>query len=186
MVDQYCGGTFIQTLIMPPGQPSGAAINPLTLAQQALSSAPFTQLSVQMSPPSGREAVNFWIFRSVSSGFAPVTASATAGGVTSTVSITAQSVTWDMGDGTASFTCQGPGVPYDPTRSFDSQVPPPCGYRYSRSSADQPGGTFTVTATVHYHATWTVAGAPGGGDLGPVDRSVSIPVVVGEIQVVNQ
>ncbi|HEX3539606.1 MAG TPA: hypothetical protein VHT75_04105 [Acidimicrobiales bacterium] len=45
---------------------------------------------------------------------------------------------------------------------------------------------FHLTATVHFAATWTVAGARGGGNLGTVDRSVSVPVTVGEIQILNQ
>jgi hypothetical protein len=93
-------------------------------------------------------------------------------------------VTWVMGDG-YSVTCQGPGVAYDPSRPFASQLPPLCGYVYSRSSANEPGEAFQATVTVHYGATWTVTGAPGGGSLGPVVRTVTVPVSVGEIQVVN-
>jgi hypothetical protein len=129
--------------------------------------------------------VNFPIWLSLSSGFATVRASASLGGVTSVVSVTPLSVTWNMGDG-GSVTCNGPGVPYDPSRSFESQSPPPCGYRYQHSSANEPDQVFQVTATLHYHATWTVSGAGGGGDLGPIDRSVTLPVTVGEIQAVNQ
>jgi hypothetical protein len=184
-IDVYCGGTYVNTVWQGPGQgPTAPQVNPAQLAQQALASAAFQQLGVVMSPPSGREAVNFPIFLSLSSGYAPVTASASAGGVTSTVSIVPGSVTWAMGDG-GSVTCQGPGVPLDPSRPFAAQLPPPCGYRYQRSSANEPGQAFQVTATVHYNATWTVTGAAGGGSLGPVDRSISVPVTVGEIQVVN-
>jgi hypothetical protein len=104
--------------------------------------------------------------------------------VTSTVSVSPVSVTWNMGDG-GSVPCGGPGVAYDPSRPFASQVPPPCGYVYRSSSAGQPGLQFPVTATVHYQATWTVIGAAGGGSLGPVDRSVSLSVSVGEIEALN-
>jgi hypothetical protein len=80
-------------------------------------------------------------------------------------------------------------VPFDPSRSFDSQLLstglPPCGYRYQRSSANQAGQAFQATATVHYSATWTVTGAPGGGSLPAVNRSVTVPVTVGEIQILN-
>jgi hypothetical protein len=63
---------------------------------------------------------------------------------------------------------------------------PPCGYKYQLASANKPGGIFQVTATVHFIATWTVTGARGGKDLGPIDRRVSVPVTVGEIEVLNQ
>jgi hypothetical protein len=56
---------------------------------------------------------------------------------------------------------------------------------YQRSSANEPGQAFQLTATVHYGATWTVTGAPGGGALPGVDRSVTVAVTVGEIQILN-
>ena len=184
--DVYCNGVWDDKVFVPAGTavPGGAVANPLVLAEQAEDNAPFPHLSIVMSPPSTREAVNFPIFLSLS-GYSPVSASAAAGGVTSTVSVVPGTVTWNMGDG-HTVTCNGPGVAYDPSRSFASQLPPPCGYTYSVSSADQPGEVFQVTATVSYSATWTVTGAPGGGTLGPVNRTASIPVTVGEIQVLNQ
>jgi hypothetical protein len=183
VTDVYCGGTFVGTVFGGPGGPVLPA-SPAQLAQQAEASAPFHPIQVVTSPPSSREAVNFPIFLSLGSGFAAVSATASAGGVTSTVTITPTGVTWAMGDG-HSVSCAGPGVPYDPSRSFASQLPPVCGYEYSRSSANQPGGVFVVTATVHFSAKWTVSGAPGGGALPAVDRSVTLPVTVGEIQILN-
>ena len=185
-VDVYCAGTYVNTVWQGPA--AAPAVNPTELAQQALASAVFQPIQVAMSPPSGREAVNFPIFLSVGSGFGPVLASASAGGVTSTVNIVPIGVTWDMGDG-HSITCQGPGVRYNSSQPFDSQLLstglPPCGYKYSMSSASRPGQTFLARVTLHYRATWAVLGAPGGGVLPPVDRSVTLPITVGEIQVLN-
>jgi len=183
--DVYCGGVFTQTVFVAAGAggPGGLVVSPVQLAQRALASAPFKPLTIVMSPPAGREAVNFPIFLSLQ-GYTSVSASASAGGVTSTVSIVPGSVIWQMGDG-HSVSCAGPGVAYDPSRSFASQLPPVCGYEYSTSSANQPGEVFVVTATVHFNATWTVSGAPGGGVLPAVDRSVALPVTVGEIQILN-
>lgn len=43
-----------------------------------------------------------------------------------------------------------------------------------------------MTATVHWHVTWTAEGAPGGGDLGTIERrSAPVMVPVAEIQAVN-
>jgi hypothetical protein len=185
VTDVYCGGTWVTTVFGgPPGAGPVVQVNPLALAQQALASAAYQPLQIHTDPPSGRLVVNFPVWLSLSSGFAPVSASASVGPVTSTVSVTPVSVAWSMGDG-GGVTCQGPGVPYDPARPFDQQVPPSCGYQYGTSSAGQPGQQFTVTATVRYQATWTVTGAPGGGSLGPVDRSVSVPVTVGQIEAVS-
>ena len=97
----YCDGVFQGLIVTPPGGGS-PTVSPAQLAQRALVSAPFQPIRVQMSPPSTREAVNFPIFLSLGSGFAPVTATASAGGVTSTVTITPNSVTWIWVTGTRS------------------------------------------------------------------------------------
>jgi hypothetical protein len=153
-----------------------------------LASAPFPPIQVQINPPPNHEAVNFPIFLALTSGYTPVTASASAAGATSTVTITPTGVTWNMGDGNT-VTCQGPGVPYTPANPFNSQLGtnglPACGYKYSLSSANQPGEVFQAVVTIHYNATWTVTGAPGGGNLGPINRSLTLPMTVGEIQVLN-
>lgn len=113
----------------------------------------------------------------------PVTASASAGGVTSTVTATPMRVIWDMGQGD-SVPCDGPGVPYQPGVPDDRQ-PSNCHYTYRRSSAGQPGQAYTITATIEWETTWTVSGAAGGGDLGTVSRSSSTPIQVAEIQTIN-
>lgn len=183
-VDVFCGGSYVSTTYRRPAGPTGPAVSPVVLARQAVAEAAFPVLAIRTDPPSGRLVVNFPVWLSLSSGFAPVSASASAGSVTSSVSVRPVSVTWSMGDG-GSVTCDGPGVAFDPARPFDAQVPPPCGYSYARSSATELGQQFTVTATVSFRATWTVSGAAGGGVLGPVVRSVSVPVRVGEIEAVS-
>jgi hypothetical protein len=187
--DVVCNTVYTNRVFVPAGSvPAGPVVNPVQLAQEALASAPFKPLQVVMSPPASREAVYFPVFLSLSSGFSTVTASASAGGVTSTVSIVPRSVTWSMGDGN-SVTCTGPGVPFVPSLPFNSQLTPsglpPCGYKYGASSANSPGQAFQMTVIVHYTASWTVVGAAGGGVLPPVDRSVTLPVTVGEIQVLS-
>ena len=113
----------------------------------------------------------------------PVTASASAGAVTSTVTATPERVVFDMGQGD-SVTCTGPGLPYDPRLSDDAQ-PSDCKFTYPASSARSPDKTFTVTATVEWHVTWTASGAAGGGDLGISRRSSTTKVRVAELQVLN-
>jgi hypothetical protein len=168
--------------------PAGAAppgVSPLVLAEQALGSAVFPQMAMGTNPPSGRLVVNFPVWLHLSRGWAPVSASASAGGVSATVTAAPSQVTWSMGDG-GSVTCGGPGVAYDPSRSYESQVPPSCGYTYRAPSTGSPGGVFMVTATVTWQVSWTAAGAAGGGALPAVSRSESVPVTVGEVQVVEQ
>src|SRR5262249_21171983 len=93
-VDVFCGGTYVMTVYRQPGGPAAPAVNPLGLAQQALATAAFPGLSIHTNPPSGRLVVNFPVWLWLSSGFAPVSASASAGAVTSTVSVTPASVSW--------------------------------------------------------------------------------------------
>lgn len=113
-------------------------------------------------------------------------ATASVPGVSATVVAVPQKVVWDMGDG-RTVTCDGPGRAYDPSAPYASQSPE-CGHTYTRSSAGQPGppaNAYVLTATVHWHATWTSSGVAGGGDLGIV-TSTSDPLALraNEIQTV--
>jgi hypothetical protein len=85
-----------------------------------------------------------------------------------------------MGEG-GSVTC-GPGTAY--TFQNTSQTPS-CSYTYLSPSASRPGGTYTVSATILWHATWTAAGAPGGGNLGTIRRTASTQITVGEAEALN-
>ncbi len=162
------------------------AVDLAALAQQALQNTPIPSPAIGMSPaPGERQVVNvptwLWIDRAA---WGPVSAVASAGGVTVTATATPQSVAWDTGNGD-SLSCDGPGTPYDPRRR-DAEQRPSCSYTYRRSSAQAPGGTFAVTATVVWHVVWTAAGMPGGGDLGTAPRSETVPVRVAEIQSINR
>ena len=161
-------------------------VDPVALAQQALAYTPMPNPAVGMSPPPGREQlVNLTTFLWIDKAqWQPVSASASAGGVTVTTTATPHRVVWVMGNGD-SVTCDEPGVPYDPSRS-DADQPDRCRYTYQRSSADQPNGAFTVTATVEWQVTWVATGAAAGaGNLGVVGRSSSFPVRVGEAEATN-
>src|SRR5207244_3829971 len=104
-------------------------------------------------------------------------------GITVTVTAEPQRVVWDMGNGDQ-ITC-GPGTPYDPSKpEADQQTD--CSYTYRYSSAAQPNERYVITATVEWVATWTAAGAPGGGSLGVVRRSSSVAVRVAEAEAINE
>lgn len=172
----------------PGGGGGGAAPpppSPGALAVQALNRTPLPAPRVSMSPGGSipllvNLATYLWIDPAQ---WRPVTASASAGAVTSTVTATPERVVWDMGQGDT-VTCDGPGEPYVPTLSDDAQ-PSDCKFTYRASSARTPDKTFTVTATVEWHVTWSASGAPGGGDLGISRRSSTTTVRVAELQVLN-
>jgi len=168
--------------VAPGGRPP--TTNPLALAQQAMSRIKLAAPAMEMAPAASRGVVNLlaylWIDRGI---WTPVAATAAAGPVSATATATPDKVIWDMGNGDQ-VTCTSPGVPYDLNTPREQQHTD-CGYVYPRDSHSQPGGTYTVTARVYWHVTWTAAGAPGGGDLGDIaGATATTQVTVDEIQAI--
>ena len=106
-------------------------------------------------------------------------------GVSVTVRAVPEALDWDMGAGKdATVHCTGPGRPWNPALPEDRQDTA-CSFVYTRPSIDQPGLRYPVTATLRWRVSWSVSGAPGGGDLGTVSRSTTTSVRVIEVQTVN-
>lgn len=161
-------------------------VNPQQLAQQALNEVPLPQPGINMNPSSDKGAVTnveTWLWID-SRQWQPVSASASAGTVSVTTTATPDHVVYDMGNGDQ-VTCGGPGTPYDPNRPAADQSTD-CSYTYHRSSANQPSGRYTVTATVFYSVAWNATGIAAGGALAPVTQSSSVAIRVAEIQTLNQ
>lgn len=108
----------------------------------------------------------------------PITASASAGGITVTATARVDTITWSMGDG-STVVCQGAGTPYD--ESYGDAQSPDCGHVYTVTSAGEPGGKFTVAATSDWVIDWAGAGQTGTIRMDELQRSVQI--AVGEAQV---
>ena len=167
--------------------PQAQAVNTSALAQEGLGYTPLGSPNIRLNPSANQDQlvnVTTWLWLNGAS-WTPVSATASAGGVTVTTTAVPQKVVWTMGDG-GSVTCAGPGTPYDPSRP-DAQ--PSCSYTYRRSSAGQPDGTFTITATESWLVSWTAtgvpAGMPAGGSLGIVTHSSQVAVRVAESQAIN-
>ncbi len=190
---KFCGeqaapkapGTGFELTYVPPSGPSAPPVDPVGLASDALQRTPLPEPQITMAPsPDIPQLVNLATYLWLpAEQWQRETVSASAGGVTSTVTATPMRVIWDMGQGDT-VVCNGPGVPYRPELP-DEQQPSDCHFTYRASSAGQPGQAFTVTATVEWETTWAVTGAPGGGSLGTVSRSSSIDVQVAELQSLN-
>jgi len=146
----------------------------------ALASAAIPAPSIGTNPDSHNLLVNYPTRLFLQGGWAPVSATATVGHVSAAITATPYKVVWTMGDGSV-ITCDNPGSAYNPNASWDAQNPPPCGYTYANSSADQPGEAYQLTATVYYHVAWA-AGALGGGAMADISRSQTVPAYVGEVQ----
>jgi hypothetical protein len=163
--------------------PAGG-VDPAVLAEQAFDRTQIPLPGVHLNPPDGTDQivnVPTWMWVD---NFSAVSASASAGGVTVTVTARPVRVDWSMGNGD-SVSCSDGGTPYDNGRTPESQQSD-CTYTYRRSSATRSSGTFTIRATTRWHATWAATGVNASGDLGFIGRSTDIVVRVGEIQTVHE
>lgn len=161
--------------------PAGVPVDPLVLAQQARQRLPLGSPVVATSPNSDQMqlvGVPTWLWVAV--GWAAQSASASVPGVSVTVTAEPVRVTWVTGDG-RQVVCAGPGRPFDPQLPEAAQSTD-CSHTYTRSSAGQPGDQFAVTATITWRVSWSAAGVAGGGELGEVERSATVPLRVAEGQ----
>ena len=150
-------GTPSPPVWVPAGTALGAAPSVPALIQQAKGEANLATPSIDLNPP-GDQIVNYrsWLWL-LQGQWTAVVASATAGGVTATVTAAPIKVVFSTGDG-GSVTCAGPGMAYDSSKPADEQSTY-CSYVWHTSSASQPGLAYRVTATIYYAVTTTVHGA---------------------------
>jgi hypothetical protein len=168
-----------------PLRSSNAAEAALDLVEEARRQLQLPEPEINMSPPASADSVvNLPVFLWVPTElWQPEEATAEIPGVVVSVKAEPQRVVWDMGDG-GQVECLGPGEPWDPSVSEEAQ-PSSCRYTYRSTSVGRPDERFPVTATIYWRASWTVEGAPGGGDLGEIARSSTTSVRVAQIQTVN-
>jgi hypothetical protein len=133
--------------------------------------------------PSGTQVVRLPTWLSVES-WVPVSQTATAGGVSATVTATPWRQRWSFGADGATTTCYGPGTRYDPSRPDGEQFTD-CSATFTHTSRGQPGGVFTMTVTVDWQVAWTSTVPGRGGDLGVLSTTSTRSVAAGEIQVLN-
>ncbi len=175
-VDENGNETYRRIFVYDPANPFGPLEAPERAADEARKLLPLGPPNVGLSPPANATqlvglATWFW----VTDPWQPLQASATLDTVTSTVVATPKALTFTLDDGT-SFSCDGPGTPYDPTRDPADQQSA-CTYTFERS------GSTSVTATITYGTTWT-ATTGVGGLLDDVTRASSIALSIEEAQAV--
>lgn len=167
----FTQGSFRATPMFVPAR------TPAELRDEAFGHLALPVPAAAMSPAND-QVVQFPTWLWVDDEWAPLTSTVSVPGVAVTVTATPERVVWNVGDG-ATVVCGGPGRPYDPSLPDDAQATD-CSHTYTRT------GDFRVTARTDWHVTWSVEGAPGGGDLGVVSRSTPpIPVRVEEVQALN-
>lgn len=179
---------------VPASNAPAAGPSPQQLAVQALSSTAIPGPSFQTWPPNGHGVVNWPTWVHISSGWGPVSASATAGPVTATVTATPTSMTvssFDSSDGGSSYhpisvSCPGPGTAYNPNEPYSEQHSD-CTISWAWPSANYGSasayGTYPLTVSVTYTVSWITTGGPGGGGtLTPITRSTTVDFRVGEVE----
>ena len=181
-------GLLISIWAADPPADSGAGPTPREVAQIAIESMALKAIDIGITPEPGPDSIGLvgmpvwmWARNPDSDTYGPATASASAGGITVTAAARVHQITWDMGDGTE-VVCRSVGTPYE--ASFGKRESPDCGHVYEESSAHQPSGKYTVTATSDWVITWAGAGQTGTIRLNGLSRSVEI--AVGEAQVLVQ
>lgn len=167
----------------PPN--AGAGPTPREVAQLAVDEMQLRAIDIGITPQPGPDRLGvvgmptwMWAASPSENTIGPITASASAGGITINATARLQQLTWDMGDGTK-VTCRGSGTPY--AAFYGKKMSPDCGHVYSKSSSGNPSGKFAVTATSNWTIAWEGAGQTGTIQLNGLQRSVEI--TVGEAQV---
>jgi hypothetical protein len=180
--ERWCDGeqVLVNGAYAVPERPR--SVDPAALAREARQSVAIPPPPISTSPRADRELYTrvrtwLWVDRSWWRGYS---ATADAGGVSTTVSATPVRAVWSMGDG-GQTVCEGPGVAWRQGMAEDATY---CSYVYKNSSGGQPGGTYTMSVTVEFDVAWrSTIGA--GGRLARIERSASRTVRVGEIQAVE-
>jgi hypothetical protein len=182
---QYLDSTLTVDRMVWLANPPQAAVDPAVLAQRAIDKMRLAGPDIASPRTAGRYIVGvpmwMWVDQSPTT-YGPNSASATAGGVTVTATAKVSKIVWKMGDGSI-VTCHGPGNTYSAV--YGRRESPTCGHTYTASSASQPSGAYTVTATSTWTVDWQVAG--GGRETGRLleSRQSQMQVAIGELQVVR-
>jgi hypothetical protein len=161
----------------------GGTLTPKDLADQAYRQLSPPALTIGTAPI-GREGLVglpewFWID---AGGYETLSKTVSLGGLSATVTAKPGPLVINPGDGQASFTCQGPGTPYDPSEPASSQQSS-CTFLYTQPSAGQPGNEFTVSISVTWTASWTGTGGVGG-TLAPITRTATIELPIAQAETV--
>lgn len=178
---QHCvnpDGTETRNVILydttaPPPPPDAQ-----TLANQVRAELPL-RLDPPSTAPPARSITGLptWVWVDAAQ-FRAVTATRTAGPLSVTVTATPTSLTIDPGDGHTEH-CSGAGVPWH--EGADAGDPGACTHVYTQTSAGQPGGAFTLTATASWRISWTATNGQSGA-LPPVALANQSRLVVQQVQ----
>ena len=167
----YCGDERIGFYFFPEDEP----VDPRYLADTVRITPPDPVLVT--SPAATEQLVDIEVWFWVET-WEPLSADASAGDVSVTVSAVPSTLIIDPGDGSPTFECSGPQAVYDPALPADAQSSD-CTHTYTRA------GNYTATATLVYDASFT-SNVPGaGGGLGTIETTSTLDLAVAEAQAIN-
>jgi len=160
-----------------------------SLAQQAFGTIVFPKPSGHRSPSESLlykgfpfTYINLWTFYWTDPAtWKPLTATASAAGLTATVTATPVQLVFDPGNGGTPAACDGPGRAWSETDGNDPPSAGACGYQYTLVT----NGPITATETIVWKITWAGTGNTGGQIPG-LSTSTSGQLNVMQIQVVNR
>ena len=160
--------------------------DPETVALQALAEIRLREPDLQIKPdPNGAGLVGLpvwlWVERGLET-WGPISNDRTVRGLRVEITATVTNLTFDLGDGSPPVSCPSGGTPYPRGATGPS---PDCGHVFTKSSRQQPGQKFTVTATTTWTVNWT-ASTGETGTLGPQSREATVGVRINELQVVTE
>lgn len=177
----YCDGAFQGIAWLPattdPGTVQvvvepGGSVDPRSLAQSLLSRIPLPEITIGVNPGTGLVALPSWFWVEGYDG-APITASASLGGVTVEVEVTPEDYRWRFGDGAEQSTL-----------SLGRRYPEPSDLRHTyEQSSLGVGGAYTVRLDVTFRVRFRVAGG-GVGELAPITRAYTADYPVQQAQAV--
>jgi hypothetical protein len=146
-----------------PGAPAGP--DPEELARRALASITLRQPEFTINPPtSGSVPLGMPVWLAIeesSATWGPISSPEVCDqGLCVTVTAVAETVQWQLGDGSTVQCGRGQNTPWRPGLNF-LQPGDACHHVYQQPSRDEQGGSYTATATVTWRADWE-----GGGQSG--------------------
>ncbi len=183
---RYPDGSLASYQVVPGTEAGGGAVvvDPRVLAERALQSLDIPDPQVATNPPPGERslvAIPTWLW--LDGGYwQPRSATASAAGVSATVTAEPTQARWSMGDG-ALVACAGPGTPWTPGSAENASD---CAHTYRTSSSAQPGNAYSASVTVTWAVSWTSTLPGTGGDLGELTRSSALQIPVAEVQALRQ
>ncbi len=183
---RYPDGTLASYQVVPGAEAGGGVVvvDPRVLAERALQSLEIPDPPAATNPPPGQRslvAVPTWLW--LDGGYwQPRSATASAAGVSATVTAEPTVAQWSMGDG-AVVPCAGPGTAWTPGSEEDASE---CAHTYLASSSTQPGNVYSASVTVTWAVSWTSTLPGTDGDLGELTRSAALQIPVAEVQALRQ